>query len=103
VAPDEKTMAIRRLGISSDVYDDLYAEFVSIARHSAFLIETAKTAGDWHRIGKIAHSVKGMAANLGITMIFESARAVETNAARADDLPCVLTTTNEFLGKIGLL
>jgi HPt (histidine-containing phosphotransfer) domain-containing protein len=100
---DEKTTAIRRLGISSEVYDDLYAEFVSIARHSAFLIQTAKDASDWYRVGKIAHSVKGMAANLGITVVFEAARAVETEAAHAANQSHVSARANELLHKIDLL
>lgn len=103
MTPDEKKTAIRRLGISADVFEDLYADFVTLAQECALLMKAAGDSCDWHRMGRLAHSVKGMAANLGVTSVFEAANAVESEVMAPAQSAFLLAKADLLLREIGLL
>jgi two-component system sensor histidine kinase/response regulator len=69
--------ALARLGITQDIYDELYDDFVVLAKDKSGLIGAACASGDWTQVGKLAHSVKGIAGNLGVDEVFTAARQVE--------------------------
>jgi two-component system sensor histidine kinase/response regulator len=77
-----KLMALKRLGISEEIYNELIVDFSVMAREKAALLERASGAADMAEAAKLAHSIKGSAANLGIDDVFEIVRSIETEAHR---------------------
>lgn len=98
-----KEEASKRLGITSEVYDDLYADFLALARENAVLIGEASAQCDWTRAGKIAHSIKGMAGNLGVAGVFESARDAERAAIEGRDSAVIAERIQDLTRQISQL
>jgi HPt (histidine-containing phosphotransfer) domain-containing protein len=70
-------------------------------------IEGAVAAGDLHKSKRIAHRMKGMAANLGATRLSRLARCIEIDAQAVDDvaqqLPGLHATVEETLAALATL
>jgi two-component system, sensor histidine kinase and response regulator len=69
--------AVKRLGISNEVYEELLSAFVAQAREKSALLAAVADAQDWGKARKIAHFVKGIAGNLGVLTVQEAAGEVE--------------------------
>jgi two-component system, sensor histidine kinase and response regulator len=69
--------AIKRLGITQEIYDELYGDFVVFAKGKAGSIGRVAGSGDFPQAGKLAHSIKGIAGNLGVDAVSEAAKQVE--------------------------
>jgi HPt (histidine-containing phosphotransfer) domain-containing protein len=77
-----RIMALKRLGISEEIYDELCVDFSIMAREKVVLLERAVTAADMSQATKLAHSIKGSAANLGIDNVFDIARVIEAETGK---------------------
>jgi two-component system sensor histidine kinase/response regulator len=69
--------AVKRLGISNEVYEELLSAFVVQAKEKSALLAAVVDALDWEKAQKIAHSIKGIAGNLGVIAVQEAAGEVE--------------------------
>jgi two-component system sensor histidine kinase/response regulator len=74
--------ALQRLGISEEIYNELFADFLVMAREKAGLLEKAVTAGRLAEATTLAHTIKGSAANLGIDDVADIARVIELASAK---------------------
>jgi len=74
--------ALIRLGISEEVYAELFVDFQVMVREKAGLLKEAIAAADLAQATKLAHTIKGSAANLGIDEIAELARVIECSSAK---------------------
>jgi putative nucleotidyltransferase with HDIG domain len=95
IKPDT-AKALERLGISEEIYNELFVEFLAMAREKAGLLEKAVAAGDMTETKKLSHSIKGSAANLGVDDIAEIARTMENASAKG-------VLTNEITEGLGNL
>ena len=78
---DKKIKILAELGgMPEEVYDELVKDFTD--QLSGYLIElqSAFAGADISRIGNLAHSIKGVAANLRIPSVEEPASMLETMA-----------------------
>jgi HPt (histidine-containing phosphotransfer) domain-containing protein len=75
----DKEEALERLGISEDIFDELYVDFVALAKEKIIDIERVSSQANWSLAGKLAHSIKGIAGNLGVKEIYEAAKLVEND------------------------
>ncbi len=75
---------LQRLGISKEIYYELLSDFVGLAQEKYLQLEKAAEQNLLEEIKKIAHSIKGSAANLGVELIAETAKKIETDAATGE-------------------
>jgi histidine phosphotransfer protein HptB len=68
------------LGLEADEYMELLELLVDSGREDITSLEKAMAANDADGVVKAAHSIKGAAANLGLTGLSETARDVEFSA-----------------------
>jgi HPt (histidine-containing phosphotransfer) domain-containing protein len=73
---------LARLGISEEIYNELFADFLVMVREKTGLLQTAVSAGDCIAASKLAHTIKGSAANLGVDDIADIARIIENESAK---------------------
>ena len=74
----DRASALSRLGGSQDLLDRLLLRFESNHANAAQQIVAAINAGDIERAQREAHSLKGVAANLGAALLASTAGAVES-------------------------
>jgi HPt (histidine-containing phosphotransfer) domain-containing protein len=74
--------ALQRLGISEEIYNELFNDFLVMAREKASELEGAVAGANLPQAAKIAHSIKGSAANLGADTIADIARVIEGESAK---------------------
>ena len=67
----------RVVGVNKRLYRDLLAQFAAKQDDAAVRISTALESGDLQLAERIAHTVKGVAGNLGIAQVFAAAEKVE--------------------------
>lgn len=70
-------------GIPEEVYDELVGDFMAQLVGQLDEITQALSESDIDRVGRLAHSVKGVAANLRIHAIEAPAKALEALARNA--------------------
>lgn len=98
----DRAAALLRLGGDEELLNDMIGFFNEDVPK---LLQTARGALDAQELPEVrraAHSIKGLAANLGATKAEEAARTVET-AAASDDLPRVRETMARMEFELELL
>jgi signal transduction histidine kinase/CheY-like chemotaxis protein/HPt (histidine-containing phosphotransfer) domain-containing protein/CHASE3 domain sensor protein len=68
--------ALRRLGGNRSLYLKLLRQFLDLAS-TPVLIDEGLAASDWQTAGRLAHTLKGVAGNLGAGAVQQAAGAVE--------------------------
>jgi HPt (histidine-containing phosphotransfer) domain-containing protein len=63
-----------------DAYRDLTEQFFDSHGAAAGDFREAAASGDYKRLGRLAHSLKGAAANLGLAALAEQAAALQPRA-----------------------
>jgi two-component system, sensor histidine kinase and response regulator len=81
---EEKSMLVvdeegglRRLGGDREIYNELMDLFIENADLQMQQMEVAVANDDADSVEKLAHSIKGAAANLGIMMVQQTAQVLE--------------------------
>jgi CheY-like chemotaxis protein len=89
---------LSRVAGNKRLYRNLLEQFCDKQVHAAAEIAEAVKSGDSSRAQRVAHTVKGVAGNLGITCVQEGAAAVE-RAIRESvaSVPSLLTTLDSAL------
>jgi HPt (histidine-containing phosphotransfer) domain-containing protein len=75
----DKSKALADFNIPEPEYDELLLEFVQQAEEKIVQIENALTAGVIGDAAELAHSLKGVAANMRLDTCFDIARGIELN------------------------
>jgi HPt (histidine-containing phosphotransfer) domain-containing protein len=75
------TAILQRLGISEEIYNELLCDFIVLAQDKYSQLEKAVAINSIDDVKKIAHSIRGCAANLGIETIAEISKNIENNAS----------------------
>lgn len=77
----EKEMKMRVLeelgGIPEEIYDNLVVELYSLAKGQVEKIREYAESAQWEELARVAHSLKGSAANLRLDSLSETARSLE--------------------------
>lgn len=83
----EKKKILEELGggISEEIYDDLVQEFISQTRGEITGLNGVLSNDDFDSVVKIAHSIRGSAANLRFTRMQECAKALELAVKKRKD------------------
>ncbi|MES2884714.1 MAG: PAS domain-containing protein [Pseudomonadota bacterium] len=79
--------ALSRLGGNQALLDRLLARFISDHAGAALQIVAALEAGDIARATREAHTLKGVAANLGASLLADSAATVEAGLRQQGSVP----------------
>jgi two-component system sensor histidine kinase/response regulator len=74
--------ALEALAIDPADYRRILSRFLSTSRESAAAIEAAGNAQDWEAVGRLAHGLKGSAANIGAETLAGAAADLEAGARR---------------------
>ena len=74
--------ALERLGISEEIYNELFVDFLTMVREKTDLLRKAIEAGNLAEATKLAHTIKGSAANLGVDDIADVARIIESESGK---------------------
>ncbi|MBN2011375.1 Hpt domain-containing protein [candidate division KSB1 bacterium] len=79
---------LRRLGGDREIYNELMDLFIDNAETQMQQLEAAVANNELDSIEKLAHSIKGAAANLGIMAVQETAQVLEQigREKRGDDV-----------------
>ena len=81
---DFKELA-ENLELEENEFLELIGLFVETGYSDLDKLQSAIEDGDTEKVARVAHSMRGTSANLGLTEIFESAKRIEMNA-RDNDL-----------------
>ena len=73
-----------QFGGDADVVNEIYAEYVASIREKLAEAETALSSGDWTRLDRSAHTIKGNALSSGDTEMAETAIETRKAATLAD-------------------
>ena len=68
----------------ADVIGEIYGEYVSSVGVKLGEAEAARTAGDWERLDRVAHTIKGNALAAGDNAMVEAAIALRRASAIKD-------------------
>ena len=79
-----KTYLDEQFGGDADVVGEIYGEYVSSVHEKIAEAEESLAAGDWPRLDKVAHTVKGNALAAGDTEVADTAIALRKAAALSD-------------------
>jgi signal transduction histidine kinase/CheY-like chemotaxis protein/ligand-binding sensor domain-containing protein len=84
--------ALKRLRGNRRLLLQLLGEFAADNAESADAIQQAFEAGDWESSHRLAHSVKGVSANLGMSRLHHSAERLERalKHQRSDEIPTLM-------------
>jgi signal transduction histidine kinase/CheY-like chemotaxis protein len=89
---------LRRVAGNERLYRDLLMQFAAKQSSAATEIATAIACGDLKLAERIAHTVKGVAGNMGITNVQTVAQKLETAIRESDDsIPLLLDEFNASL------
>ena len=81
---DKKDILSQLGDMPQEVYDQIACIFYDETRDRLKVMAQAAGAGNWPMIAKIAHSIKGSAANLRLIQIQEAAQGLQ-DCAQAND------------------
>jgi signal transduction histidine kinase/CheY-like chemotaxis protein/HPt (histidine-containing phosphotransfer) domain-containing protein len=87
--------ALGRLGGNRPLYLKLLRQFLDLASTPA-LVDESLAAGDWQVAGRLAHTLKGVAGNLGARAVHQAAGAVE----QAVEERCAMTALQPLLADL---
>ena len=87
-----------QFGGDADVAAEIYAEYVSSIKEKLGEARQSLAAGDWTRLDRVAHTMKGNALAAGDTELAETAIELRKTAALAD--PSLSASLVERLGKL---
>ncbi len=86
VEKSEKEKIMKELGgISEDIYDDLVQAFISQTGGAIAELKSVLSNGDFDSVAKIAHSIRGSAANLRFTRMQKIVETIEIAAKGRKD------------------
>ena len=68
------------IGLSEKQFIGLIETFIRETAKDLEQMDKASRDNDWDKIGQLAHHIKGAAANLEITAVFDAARSLERRA-----------------------
>jgi HPt (histidine-containing phosphotransfer) domain-containing protein len=80
-----KMLAVELDGLPEEIYDDLLVKLMATAREHHEDIVAAVSAGDLSTAARLAHAIKGGAANLRVHELRAAAEALEAGLADAAD------------------
>jgi len=80
---DFKELA-QNLELEENEFLELLGLFVETGYSDLNELQSAIEDGDAEKAGRVAHSIKGTSANLGLTEIFEFAKRIEMNVRNND-------------------
>lgn len=89
-------------GMDKESVDEIFELFFSSLPDTLGQIEQALSEGDWERLGKLAHKIKGTGGNLMIQPIFDMALDLEKSANEYDRDKCLsnLSKLRRMLSKL---
>ena len=87
-----------QFGGDADVVAEIYAEYVSSVKEKLDEARQALAAGDWTRLDRVAHTMKGNALAAGDTELAETAIELRKTAALAD-----ATQSASLVERLGML
>jgi HPt (histidine-containing phosphotransfer) domain-containing protein len=87
------------LGLEREEFVELLVLFVETAKVDLDKLQAALSRMDGNQAAAAAHSIKGAAANLGLTALSETAREVE-HLARTEELAKIPAHVNGLRGEI---
>jgi HPt (histidine-containing phosphotransfer) domain-containing protein len=90
------------LGLEKEEFIELLILFVETARTDLDKLETALSETDGNQAVAAAHSIKGAAANLGLTVLHEAAKEVE-HLARRGELAGITPHMNGLRGEVEVM
>ncbi|MBF0569676.1 MAG: Hpt domain-containing protein [Candidatus Omnitrophica bacterium] len=85
MAQFDKKQAIEAIGVDEETYNELLKCFLPDAEGEVEKLVPLIAADSWPEIARIGHGLKGMAGNLFITHIQETAKALEILAKEGKD------------------
>lgn len=90
------------LGLEREEFMELLTLFVETAHSDLDKLQTALSETDGGQAAAAAHSIKGAAANLGLTTLYETAKEIE-RLARAQELKGISAHINGLRGEIEVM
>ena len=73
-----------QFGGDADIVNEIYAEYVSSIREKLVEVEAALSSGDWTRLDRAAHTIKGNALSSGDKETAQVAIEMRSAATLAD-------------------
>lgn len=103
MTPEEKRQFICELGITAELFDEMYAEsLVELGqRHREFV--AAMTSGDRTAMKAAVHAIKGVAGNFRITGVHIAALAVNEHIKGGSDPPILATLAGDLAAAMAAL
>jgi signal transduction histidine kinase/DNA-binding response OmpR family regulator/HPt (histidine-containing phosphotransfer) domain-containing protein len=100
IARIDTKSALKRMGGNRRLYDSLLRKFAEQQAGAVEEIRAALKAGDASAAERGAHTLKGVAGNLGATALAEEAAKAETAVKRGQDVETVLNTLSLALAPV---
>jgi HPt (histidine-containing phosphotransfer) domain-containing protein len=92
----------KNLGLEKEEFAELLILFIETAHADLDKLQTALSEMDGNQAVAAAHSIKGAAANLGLTALYEAAKEVEC-LAREEELSRIPAHINGLRGEIEVM
>jgi HPt (histidine-containing phosphotransfer) domain-containing protein len=86
---NEQTVAALRSNLPEAMVRKLYATYLLSLQETREALRAAHSRRDKDGLQKASHSIKGAAANLGLTLVSEPAHALEQSTRQALDWPLI--------------
>ena len=83
---ENKKKAIEELGISEELFDEIFKDFLDQCDEYIRTIEDSINSNNLEDLAKAAHKLKGSSGNLGLENIQQLARAIEIAAKEKKDI-----------------
>ena len=77
--------AIKNLGLDFETFRKTLIRFFEKNAHTVEQLQSAVRQSDWSRLAAIAHSLKGVSANIAAEPVYQAASALENWCRNADD------------------
>lgn len=94
--------AVMRMGGREKLLLELLQDFVRDEAVTVQTVNRASQQGDWPLVGRHAHSLKGLAINLGCTRLYQAAQAVDAAVKRdaAQEVPPAVVELEAAFGEV---
>lgn len=99
----DRQAALKELGISNDVYDELLQIFIEQTESALQTLNQSITLKDFGQIARAAHLIKGSAANLRIEEIRNLAENIDVQARETKDIQAIENKAAELKTTFGEL
>ena len=100
----DPALGLKYVGNNEGLYRKILGKFADQQANAAVAIEEAISAGDEELAHRLAHTLKGLSASMGLPALVESATALDTDFKNggkgADIIPVVRANLEEALAAV---